>query len=136
MSGFAEGRASSGGPSLCPGPRGRSPATAAARSLSPPGPLPSPPAPPLCATPKPQGQDAQPPAFLPSFPLGDVPQNTQSSGGGGSLVGPLGTHLKASAGPGWGLWGSQSRRLVGGRSGDEPLGAGGTAQDPPARLCG
>ena len=88
------------------------------------------------ATPKPQGQDAQPPAFLPCFPLGDVPQNTQPSGGSGSLAGPLGTHLKALAPPG-GLWGSQSRGwLAGGRSRDEPLGAGRTAQDPPVWLCG
>lgn len=88
------------------------------------------------ATPKPQGQDAQPPAFLPCFPLGDVPQNTQPSGGSGSLAGPLGTHLKALAQPG-GLWGSQSRGwLAGGRSRDEPLGAGRTAQDPPVWLCG
>ena len=98
------------------GPPGRSPATAA-RSLSPPWPLPSPPAPPApSATPKPQGQDAQPPAFPPSFPLGDVPQNTQPSGGGGSLVGPLGTHLKALAQPGWGPLGQPKPRLAGGRA--------------------
>lgn len=67
------------------------------------------------ATPKPQGQDAQPPAFLPCFPLGDVPQNTQPSGGSGSLAGPLGTHLKALARP-WGPLGQPKPQRAGGRA--------------------
>lgn len=67
------------------------------------------------ATPKPQGQDAQPPAFLPCFPLGDVPQNTQPSGGSGSLAGPLGTHLKALARAGEPL-GQPKPQRAGGRA--------------------
>lgn len=46
VSGFAEGQAASGGMSLCPGPRGCSPATARPAPSRPPWPLPSPPAPP------------------------------------------------------------------------------------------
>lgn len=42
----------------------------------------------LSTTPKPQGHQARPPAFLPCFHLGDVPQNTQPAGGGCSLGAP------------------------------------------------
>lgn len=78
------------------------------------------------AAPKPQGHGgARPPAFLPCFHSGDVPQNTQPAGGSSSLGGPLGMHLKALAGPG--PPGPPNQRLAGGRSRDEPAGRTGAA---------
>lgn len=78
-----------------------------------------------------------PPAFLPCFHLGDVPQNTQPAGGGDSPGGPLGMHLKALA------WlGPRGRQTSGWQEGVPGMKAAGSAeaagqgQDPPARLFG
>lgn len=77
------------------------------------------------AAPNPQGHHAQPPAFLPCFHLGDVPQNTQPVGGGGSLgahgnalesLGSAGSCRAAKPAPG------------GGCSWDESPGSGGRAR--------